>query len=192
MKITGYRTLSWKYDRGRRLGDANGVTADGISNASVLFLETDAGITGIANSAPASIARMFPAIEGEDPRGAVGLWKKMSDVGFKTGVEGETFAAMCALDAAMWDIKAKAAGEPLWRMLGASEPRVKGYASGLDMGLTDDELAAFYTEFADLGFDAGKLKVGLDIDADIRRMGIVNDILKRNAKRPFLMIDSNE
>lgn len=192
MKITGYKTLNWKYDRGRPLGDANGVTPDGISNASVLMLETDAGITGIVNSAPAAISRMFPVIEGQDPRGAVGLWKRMSDAGFKTGVEGETFAAMCALDAATWDIKAKAAGEPLWRMLGASEPRVKGYASGLDMGMTDDELTAFYEKFADLGFDGGKLKVGLDIDADIRRLGIVNDVLKRNAKRPFLMIDSNE
>lgn len=192
MEITGYRTLSWKYDRGRKLGDANGVTPDGISNAGVLLVETDEGITGIANQAPAAVERMFRAVEGQDPRGAVGLWKRMSDLGFKTGIEGETFAAMCALDAAIWDIKAKAAGEPLWRMLGASEPRVKGYASGLDMGLTDDELAAFYEQYANVGMDAGKLKVGLDIDADIRRMGIMNDVLKRNAKRPYLMIDSNE
>jgi L-alanine-DL-glutamate epimerase-like enolase superfamily enzyme len=192
MKITGYRTLKWTYDRGRRLGDANGVTADGISTASYLFLETDEGITGIAPAAPGDVVRLFPVLEGQDPRGTVGMWKRMSDAAFKTGVQGDTFDAMCALDAAMWDIKAKAAGEPLWRALGASEPRVKGYASGLDMGLTDDELAAFYQRYADLGFDGGKLKVGLDIDADLRRLGIVNDILKRNAKRPYLMIDSNE
>ena len=65
------------------------------------------------------------------------------------------YLAMCALDACMWDIKAKDAGEPLWRFLGAHEPRVKAYASGLDMGMTDDELAAFYQTYADHGIDAG-------------------------------------
>ena len=41
----------------------------------------------------------------------------------------------------------------------------------------DDELFEFYRRMADLGIDAGKLKVGLDLRADIRRLGIMRDAL---------------
>jgi L-alanine-DL-glutamate epimerase-like enolase superfamily enzyme len=174
------------------MGDANAVAPDDISRATYLFLETDAGITGIAPASSPDVEKLFPILEGKDPRGVIGLWKEMSDVGFKGGVEGSMYGAMCALDACMWDIKAKDAGQPLWRFLGAHEPRVKAYASGLDMGMTDDELAAFYQEYADLGIDAGKLKVGLDFESDMRRLEIMRDVLRQNAKEPMLMIDSNE
>ena len=192
MRITGYRTLSWSFHRGHPSGDANSVAPDDVSRANYLFLETDAGVTGIAPATSPDIEKLFPVLEGKDPRGVIGLWKEMSDVGFKSGVEGSMYGAMCALDAAMWDIKAKDAGEPLWRFLGAHEPRVKAYASGLDMGMTDTELAAFYQVYADLGVDGGKLKVGLDFDSDMRRLEIMRDVLKQNAKEPLLMIDSNE
>ena len=192
MKITGFRTETFNYSRGRRIGDANGVAPSDRATASLLFIETDENITGIAMGGSPAIPQVFRVVEGQDPRSTVGLWKTMADFVFKTGNEGQNFSAVSTIDAALWDIKAKAAGEPLWRLLGAKEPRVKAYASGLDIGLSDDELAGFYQRFADLGVDAGKLKVGLDIDADIRRLGIVRDVLSRNARRPHLMIDSNE
>ncbi|MGA0275181.1 MAG: mandelate racemase/muconate lactonizing enzyme family protein [Dehalococcoidia bacterium] len=192
MKITGYRELSWLYHRGHPSGDANSVSPDDVSRATYLFLETDAGVTGIVPASSPDVAKLFPVLEGKDPRGVIGLWKEMSDVGFKGGVEGSMYGAMCALDSAMWDIKAKDAGQPLWKFLGASEPRVKAYASGLDMGMTDDELVEFYTEYADRGVDGGKLKVGLDFESDMRRLEIMREVLKKNAKEPLLMIDSNE
>ena len=71
-------------------------------------------------------------------------------------------------------------------------PCVKAYASGLDIGLTDSELGDYYQHFADLGVDAGKLKVGPDIDRDLRRLGIVREILSANNPHPHLIIDSNE
>ena len=192
MKITGFRTESFNYSRGRKIGDANGSAPSNTATSSLLFIETDENVTGIAMGGGPAVARIFRVIEGQDPRGVIGLWSQMNDFVFKTGNEGQDFRAISAIDAALWDLKAKAAGEPLWRMLGASEPRVKAYASGLDMPLSDDDLAAFYQSYADLGVDSGKLKVGLDIDADLRRLGIVRDILAKNAKRPHLMIDSNE
>jgi L-alanine-DL-glutamate epimerase-like enolase superfamily enzyme len=192
LKITGYRILSYKYDRGRRLGDANSPGGSSIAGTSVLWLETDEGIESVTLGGGAGIARLFPIIEGEDPRGVRGLHKKMADVAFKGGVEGEAANAIAALDTALWDLKARINEEPLWKTLGATEGRVKAYASGLDMPLTDVQLAEFYQQYADMGVDAGKLKIGLDVDADIRRLGIVNDILSVNNKRPILCVDANE
>jgi L-alanine-DL-glutamate epimerase-like enolase superfamily enzyme len=96
------------------------------------------------------------------------------------------------IDVALWDLKAKIAGEPVWRTLGAREGRVKAYASGLDYCLSDEELFAFYRRMAELGVDGGKLKVGLDVQADLRRLGIMREALSIASAHPQLMIDSNE
>ena len=192
MKITGYRTLTYRYSRGRRLGDANSPRGNDLVGTSVLWLETDEGIESVTLGGGAGIAQFFPLIEGEDPRGVRDLHKKMVDVAFKGGVEGGASNAIAALDTAPWDLKARVNEEPLWKTLGASEGRVKAYASGLDMPLTDVQLAAFYQQYADMGVDAGKLKIGLDVDADIRRLGIVRDVLAVNNKRPILCVDVNE
>src|SRR5919206_5076819 len=111
------------------------------------------------------------------PRGVVGLWKKMQDAVFKTGNAGEDHAALCAIDIALWDLKAKLHDEPVWRTLGAREGRCRAYASGIDLCLSDDELASFYADLAERGVSAGKLKVGLDLDDDLRRLGIVREAL---------------
>jgi L-alanine-DL-glutamate epimerase-like enolase superfamily enzyme len=64
---------------------------------------------------------------------------------------------------ALWDLKAKAAGEPLWRTLGALDRFVPGYASGLDIALDDDALLRLYERFTERGFHAAKLKGGRDL-----------------------------
>jgi len=111
---------------------------------------------------------------------------------FKAGHSGATFGGVGALDTALWDIKAKLAGEPLWRLLGAGDRFVPGYASPLDIALTDDELASFYADAVARGFTSGKLKGGRDIDTDLRRLRLVDDALRANAKAPGLMLDANE
>ena len=116
----------------------------------------------------------------------------MQDAIFKSGNAGDDHAELCAIDTALWDLKAKLNDEPLWRTLGAREGRCRAYASGIDLSLDDDELARFYAGLADRGISAGKLKVGLDMDDDLRRLAIMRDQLARAARRPELMIDSNE
>ena len=192
VKITGYRIESFTHTRGRLVGDANGVATSDKMPMSLLFIETDENITGIAARPSGAVGKIFPVIEGKDPRSVVGLWKEMTDYVFKQNSEGDDFKAIGAIDAALWDIKAKLAGEPLWRMLGATEPHVKAYGSGLDLGMTDDDMAAYYGRFADMGVDAGKLKVGPDIDRDLKRLAIMRDVLSKASKRPHLLIDSNE
>jgi len=160
-----------------------------------LFIETDAGITGVVPAGPrprAAIERLAPLVIGEDPRCVVGIWKKLVDFVFKGGNEGQDNAAIGAIDVALWDLKAKANDEPLWRTLGARERRVKAYASGMDMPSSDDEVFAYYRGMAEMGVDAGKLKTGLDQDRDIRCLGIMKEALSAASPLPCLCIDSNE
>jgi L-alanine-DL-glutamate epimerase-like enolase superfamily enzyme len=193
VRITGYRTLTTVHDRGRPLGDANGVIADGVTELPVVLVETDAGITGVGLGLHPELERVFAAIEGEDPRAVTALYDRMLDRVFKTGHAGAVFGTIGALDTALWDIKAKAAGEPLWRLLGARSPRVPAYASGIDIALSDEELATLYKRYAERGLTAAKLKGGLDVDRDRARLELVRDVLaEAGAQRPALMLDANE
>ncbi|WP_329318454.1 MULTISPECIES: mandelate racemase/muconate lactonizing enzyme family protein [unclassified Streptomyces] len=192
MKITGFRSLSTVHDWGRITGDVNGVQPGHVTPVPVLIIETDTGIEGVGLGSHADIARVFPAIEGDDPRSVAALYDRMLDRVFKAGHSGSTFGTIGAVDMALWDIKAKAADEPLWRTLGARERFVPGYASGLEYGLTEDELADLYRRFADRGFKAGKLKGGRDLDRDLPRLEIMHAVLSSNTRRPALMFDANE
>ena len=192
MKITGYRSLQTVHDWERVTGDVNGVYGGTTTPVPVLIIETDSGIEGVGLGAHADVGRIFPAVDGEDPRAVVALYDRMLDWVFKAGHSGSTFGTIGAIDMALWDIKAKAADEPLWRTLGARDRFVPGYASGLEYGLAEDELAELYGEFADRGFKAGKLKGGRDLDRDLPRLEIMRDVLSRNSRRPAVMFDANE
>ena len=192
MKITGYRTLQTIHDWGRPVGDVNGHIASGITEVPLVIVDTDEGVSGVGTGSHQDLAQIFPAIEGEDPRAVSALYDRMLARVFKASHAGATFGGIGTFDMALWDIKAKLAGEPLWRLLGGRDRFVSGYASGLDIALDDDELALFYSEMAGRGFTSGKLKGGRNVASDIRRLGIIGDALRVNIPEPGLMLDANE
>lgn len=190
MKITGYRTLHTVHEWGRPIGDVNGVIASGITEVPIVILETDEGIDGIGMGSHADLDRLFPALEGKDPRAVTTLYDAMIDRVFKTSHNGATFGGIGTFDSALWDLKAKLAGEPLWRLLGAGDRFVTGYASPLDAGIADDALAELYAGFAARGFTAAKLKGGREAARDLARFDIVRGAL--GVDDPALMLDANE
>ncbi len=196
MKITGVRTRLYEFKAGRALGDVNLPSGSDRGAGLAVFVDTDEGVTGVTTGSPGVRGAVHSLAEnllvGQDPRGVRGLWKRMVDAVFKGGNRGAVTGAISALDIALWDLKAKINNEPLWRTLGASVPKVKAYASGIDLNLTDEEISAFYGGLAAQGVHAGKLKVGIDEEADTRRLGLVRDALASSGKTPLLMIDSNE
>jgi L-alanine-DL-glutamate epimerase-like enolase superfamily enzyme len=192
MKITGYRSLTAFHDWRRPVGDVNGIVESGITEVPVLLVETDGGLTGIGLGAHREIDRIFPAVDGADPRAVSTLYDSMLSHVFKSGHAGATYGTIAAIDMALWDLKAKMADEPLWRTLGAGDGFVPGYASGLCYGLEDEAFAEHYTEWAERGFTAAKIKGGRDLDRDIARLETVRGILSRNTTRPALMLDVNE
>ncbi|WP_419999004.1 mandelate racemase/muconate lactonizing enzyme family protein [Streptomyces boninensis] len=193
MRVTGYRTLTTVHRWGRPIGDANGSVASGVTRVPLVLLTTDTGHTGVGLGSYEHVADLFPVLDGQDPRSVGALYDGMLAQVFKAGHAGAVFGTIGALDMALWDLKAKAAGEPLWRLLGAADRVVPGYASGLDGPLGDAELAGLQQQFAERGFTAVKVKGGLDPVADIRRLRLVSDVYAASAGRPpALMLDANE
>jgi L-alanine-DL-glutamate epimerase-like enolase superfamily enzyme len=194
MRITGYRTLTTAQEWGRPVGDANGVYEDGVMPVPLIMVDTDEGITGVGLGPHVEAEAIFAAIEGQDPRAVTALYDRMLRQTFKAGHAGVVFGTIGAFDTALWDIKAQAVGEPLWRLLGGRDRRVHAYASGLDIGLTDEGLVATYQMYAERGLRAAKLKGGLDIERDRHRLTLVRDVLTEAAhgSRPGLMLDANE
>jgi L-alanine-DL-glutamate epimerase-like enolase superfamily enzyme len=101
---------------------------------------------------------------GADPLDPERLWQKLYSGSKMTGRRGALICAMGAVDMALWDIKGKALGLPVARLLGADTPRpVVPYASLLPDGRTlaeyGDSLVAKAVKARDLGFKAAKLEV---------------------------------
>ncbi|WP_088288328.1 mandelate racemase/muconate lactonizing enzyme family protein [Kineosporia sp. A_224] len=194
MQVTGYRALTTLQRWGRPVGDANGAFSDGLVPVPLVLVDTDEGVTGVGLGPHVGLDAVFAAIEGEDPRCVTALYDRMLRRTFKAGHAGAVFGTIGALDTALWDIKAQLAGEPLWRLLGGRDRTVTAYASGLDMGLPDDALVEVYRAYAERGVRAAKLKGGLDVDEDRRRLGLVRDVLADTSGggRPGLMLDANE
>ncbi len=194
MRITGLRMLTTIQDWGRPVGDANGVFTGGSTPVPIILVDTDEGVTGVGIGSHLAAETLFTAIEGEDPRAVTALYDRMLRHTFKAGHAGAVFGTIGALDTALWDIKATLAGEPLWRLLGGRERIVPAYASGLDIGLDDEHLAAVYQQYAARGLRAAKLKGGLDVEQDRHRLALVRDVFADTCGglRPGLMLDANE
>ena len=188
MKITGYRTLRTAHDWGRPIGDVNGFIASGLTEVPVVILETDEGIEGVGMGSHADLDRIFPALDGQDPRAVSSLYDAMLARVFKTSHAGATYGGIGAFDTALWDLKAKIAGEPLWRLLGAADRFVPGYASALDIALSDDELGEMYGRFAERGFTSAKLKGGRSLERDLERF----EVIRQRMPGADLMLDTNE
>lgn len=192
MKTTGWRSLRTIHRWQRPIGDVNGAVMSGVTEVPVLILETDEGLSGIGIGGHVDIQRIFPAIEGEDPCAVNALYDRMQSWVFKSGHAGSIFGAIGVVDMALWDLKSKISEQPLWKMLGARDPFVSGYASGLDYPLDDQALVSLHQRYAERGFSAFKLKGGLDADEDLRRLKIIKEVYQCNSKSPAMMIDVNE
>ena len=87
------------------------------------------------------------------------------------GRGGPTVLAISALDMALWDLKARRAGLPLWNFLGGFDERVPCYAGGIDLDLSVEALLQQTDGNLAKGFRAIKMKVGRpDLASDVGRV----------------------
>jgi L-alanine-DL-glutamate epimerase-like enolase superfamily enzyme len=130
-----------------------------------------------------------PLLLGEDPGEVVALWEKLHQHSptLWVGRSGITHLALGAIDIALWDLKAKQLGLPLWKLLGGSAAkRVEAYNT--DGGWLNWPLETVVADCRRLvneeGYRAVKIKIGGDsAREDLRRVEAV-----RNALGPDIRI----
>lgn len=105
----------------------------------------------------------------------------------------QLLSAIAAVDIAIWDARAKLAGQPLWRFLGGDNPALPAYATGGYYPSGDDRddgipaLLAEVESYVDAGFTAVKIKVGRQPEDDIARVAV----LRERFPELRLMVDAN-
>jgi L-alanine-DL-glutamate epimerase-like enolase superfamily enzyme len=109
-----------------------------------------------------------PMLLGEDPRQVERLWDRMyRSMNARGHWTGFMIDALSGLDIALWDIKAKAAGEPLVRLLGGPlRDHLPAYVSGI-RAATDEARAELAAEHFAAGYAAVKLYMGHGVEADV-------------------------
>ena len=126
---------------------------------------------------------------GSDADLIEGLWQKVWWATHYGGRGGATVLALSAFDIALWDLKARRAGLPLYRLLGGNDPSVPCYAGGIDLDLSVEDLLEQTDCNLDRGFRAIKMKVGRpDLRQDVERVAA----MRRRLGDGFpLMADAN-
>jgi L-alanine-DL-glutamate epimerase-like enolase superfamily enzyme len=138
----------------------------------------------------AVLAREFVELmSGEEAEDIERLWQKAWWALHYGGRGGPTVLALSAFDMALWDLKAKRAGLPLWRLLGGFDPKVPCYAGGIDLDLSLDALLRQTDDNLSKGFRAIKMKVGRkNLFEDVERVRAMREHLGQNFP---LMADAN-
>ena len=144
---------------------------DSSQDALLVRVTTDAGIVGWGevDSCPWAVKAAIEApvshtiagglrqlLIGENPLEIGRLWKKMYEATLYCGREGLFVHAMAGIDLALWDIKGKALGRPVWDLLGGKfRDKIRVYASNM-FRFTPEETADRVKWCKDQGFTAAK------------------------------------
>lgn len=149
----------------------NDSSQDGI----IIKVYTDEGIVGYGevDSAPWVVKAIIEspashrmaqglhnAVVGKDPFEVEKIWNDMYTTSIFYGQHGAAIHAMSGIDIAIWDIIGKAAGQPIWKLLGGKyRDKVRCYASTL-MPYTPTEAAEEAIKWKEAGYTAIKLGWG--------------------------------
>jgi len=188
MKITKVEAIHLSLAQTREI-------ADGTQDALIVKVHTDEGIVGIgdAHSSPHVIKAIIEAplshllcsglarlIVGEDPLQRERLWHRMYRHSLFYGRRGAAIHAISGIDTALWDIAGKAAGQPIYKLLGGGFcEKVRAYASVL-FGDTPEETAERAREAKQRGFTAAKFgwgPIGQDLKTDLAHLAAAREAL---------------
>lgn len=197
MKITDIRMDNYRWNRAKPI--RNGRYVYPTANLNVINVQTDEGINGIglttgvigAEEIGTAILKYLAQYAiGQDPFDGERIWDEMWQPKL-VGRRGITTRIIGGIDIAIWDIKGKATGLPLYKLLGGFTNKIPAYIAGGyyedDKGLA--ELALEMEENVSIGATAIKMKIGgVSINEDVERIRVVRETIGPNIK---LMVDAN-
>ncbi|GAA4131384.1 L-talarate/galactarate dehydratase [Actinomadura keratinilytica] len=161
-------------------------TADGLHGLGFAYSKRAGGRGQYAHA-----GEVAAELLGEDPSDIARLWEKLVWAGASVGRSGLSVQAIAALDIALWDLKAKRAGLPLAKLLGAYRDSVRCYnTSGGFLHAPLEEVLANAAAAVGRGIGGIKIKVGHpDARVDLARVKAVRDKLGEDV---LLMVDANQ
>lgn len=179
--------------------------ADGTQDVLVVKIHTDGGLVGIGEvtsqsyvckaifEAPRSAERrhgLAYLLQGQNPLDVEGLWQRMYYHTNRYGRRGAAIHAISGADIALWDLRGKILGRPVYELLaGAYRRSVRAYASYL-FGPSPRETAELARRALDLGLSAVKFgwgPFGKDLQADLAQVEAVRDAI---GNEHDLMVDA--
>ena len=165
----------------------------------ILKVKTDEGLTGWGEAfGPAHVNKIIidkvyaPLLKGNDPFNNEVIWEELYNCLRDNGQKGMAIEALSAIDIALWDLKGKYAGKPVYKMMGgAFREKLKPYATGFYRRDIDNQTEALVEEalqYIKNVFSAIKIKIGFGIEDDIRN---VKAIRKAVGEDIDIMVDAN-
>jgi L-alanine-DL-glutamate epimerase-like enolase superfamily enzyme len=153
-------------------------------DAVVVKVTTSGGLVGWGEAhhgrAHTAVAKLIETtlkqlILNMDADNVVGIWDRMYRYQLAShGMGAGACLAMSGIDMALWDIRGKALGLPLYKLLGGTRKAIPAYAGGVSLGYQDSEkLIDEARKSLDQGYKAIKLRVGDSVQKDIQRMRAV-------------------
>jgi len=161
-------------------------TADGCNGLGFSYSKRAGGPGQFAHA-----REIAPTLLGEDPNDIARLWDKLCWAGASVGRGGLAVQAIAAFDVALWDIKARRAGLPLSKLLGAQRNSVRCYnTSGGFLHTPIEQVLENCTQAREKGIGGIKIKVGQPERAtDVQRV----ETVRRHLGDAFpLMVDANQ
>jgi L-alanine-DL-glutamate epimerase-like enolase superfamily enzyme len=158
----------------------------------VVRAETDAGLAGLGFavvSGPGAAAvrglidtEVSPLVAGADPRQPERRFAAAEAHFRGVGFAGLAARAYSAVDVALWDLKAKAAGVPLWELLGAARPAAPFFVSDVAPGRPAADVVKAAKPLLKQGATAVRIEVGGgDVRADADRVREISVALGEDA-----------
>jgi len=178
-----------------RLGIGRTVKRDTV----VVKVRTDDGLVGWGEAhhgrAPGAVANLINTtlshlVTGMEATDNVGVWERVYKMQLAShGMGAAAAIGLSGIDMALWDLRAKAVGWPLYRLLGGRSKALTAYAGGISLGFQPPaELANEALGLVERGYRALKLRVGDSWRADVERVRAVRAAVGDAVE---LLVDAN-
>jgi len=168
-----------------------------------VFIHTDEGVTGIGEcfrrqpSVTKSVIEnvLAPSIIGKDPVQTESRFRDMAQAGNALEIGGAIWIGIAGLDIAMWDLRGKALGLPIYELLGGKvREQMPVYASSMKRDMTPLEEAKRAVSFVEKGYSAYKLHSAvpgkIDDPAD-QTINTVSEVRKAVGDNIDILVDVN-
>ena len=134
---------------------------------------------------------MAPLLIGREAEEIEGIWRDLLFATHATAVGALTSLALAAIDTALWDLRCRRAGLPLWRLAGGAKNSVMLYTTeGGWLQLATEALVADAAAMKKAGFAGAKIKIGKpSIAEDRERLSSVRAAVGDDFK---ILVDANQ